>query len=60
LVIGEVQDSDQGEYTFSAEDNPTCTITAALEMTGGRVSVERKKGENATFNFETFLFILHC
>nr|CAB3264099.1 myosin-binding protein C, cardiac-type-like [Phallusia mammillata] len=43
LVINEVQDNDQGEYTFAAEDNPSCAITAALEMTGGHITVERKK-----------------
>nr|XP_002130191.1 myosin-binding protein C, cardiac-type-like isoform X2 [Ciona intestinalis] len=49
LVISGVKDSDQGEYTFAAEDNPTCSITAALEMTGGHITVERKKAPPKIF-----------
>ena len=44
-MIHQVHDDDQGEYSFVAEDHPTCSITAALEMTGGRVTVEKKKGK---------------
>uniref|UniRef100_H2ZJW8 Myosin-binding protein H n=1 Tax=Ciona savignyi TaxID=51511 RepID=H2ZJW8_CIOSA len=49
LLITGVKDSDQGEYTFAAEDNPTCSITAALEMTGGHITVERKKAPPKIF-----------
>ncbi|XP_076805528.1 myosin-binding protein C, fast-type-like isoform X3 [Clavelina lepadiformis] len=43
LIIKQVQDSDQAEYKFVADDHPACSITAALEMTGGHITVERKK-----------------
>ena len=45
LIVNQVQDSDQGEYSFVADDHPTCSITAALEMTGGHITVEKKKSK---------------
>lgn len=37
-------DEDEGEYTFVADGAVTCRITAALELTGGYIIVEKKKG----------------
>lgn len=43
-MIGTVNDNDQGEYSFIAEGNSSCAISAALELTGGHITVEKKKG----------------
>lgn len=45
LTINKVQDSDQGEYSFSAEGNLNCSISAALELTGAHVACEKKRGK---------------
>ena len=53
LSISSVVDSDQGEYSFQSTDEENdqaqvTAITATLELTGGKVKVEKKKtkGEN--------------
>merc|ERR1712088_1212962 len=43
LVIENVCNDDQGEYSFEAEGHPACKLSAALEATGAMVSVEKKK-----------------
>nr|XP_039267422.1 myosin-binding protein C, cardiac-type-like [Styela clava] len=43
LTISKVNDNDQGEYSFATEGSVTSSITAALELTGGHIVVEKKK-----------------
>ena len=50
LTIAAVGDSDQGEYSFqSKEDDQINSITATLELTGGKVKVEKKKSKSKYF-----------
>ena len=43
LIIDNVCNDDQGEYSFEAEGHPACKLSAALEASNGNVSVEKKR-----------------
>lgn len=60
MSITNVEDADQGEYSFqSANDDQqqVTAITATLELTGGKVKVEKKKtkGKRAKRAFSRLL-----